>query len=283
VTDPLNLVASNPAAPAADTVRVYANRFAGRMLPAFVGPFGVPSPLQPLLARNKVGYWCPSGNSNVVPGVLGFVAFANAGFTIAARNVATTNALTRMRRLGYVTAPSAGAVGQWRQSAAQFTLGGPSGLGGFNSYVVRFAISDAALVAVARMFMGVRSAITPSNVEPSTLTDCIGIGHGAGHTTMRLYYGGSVAQPPIDLGAGFPVDNTTPYELALSAPPNAAVARWQVTNLATGAVQSGEITGDATVLPQESTLIGPWCYRTNNTSSAAAAIDVISAYIETDN
>jgi hypothetical protein len=127
-----------------------------------------------------------------------------------------------------------------------------------------------------------RTSSTPTNVEPSTLTNCIGVGHGAADTNLKLFYGGSAAQTPIDLGAGFPVDNTTPYELALSAPPGETVVRWQVTNIATGAEQSGEITGGAAVLPQETTLIGPWGYRTNNATAAAVAIDVMSAYIETD-
>jgi len=281
-SDRLDLVASNPAAPPANTTRVFARSVAGRIMPAFVGPSGLDTALQPLLARNKVGYWCPPGNATTVPGVLGFTAPTVTGFTAAARNVATTNRFTRMRRLGYNTATTAGTVGQWRQASAQFTVGGASSLGGFH-YIVRFGISDAAAVATARMFMGMATVVTPTNVAPSTIVNCVGIGHDSGNTTMRLYYGGSSAQTPIDLGASFPVDrNTTPYELALFSPPNATRIDWQVTNLATGATQSGTITGNATVMPQETTLIGPWGYRTNNATALAVSIDVMSAYIETD-
>lgn len=272
-----------PAIPAANKINLFARAVAGRMLPAFVGPGGLDSSLQPLLARNKVGYWCPPGNATTVPGVFGFTAPTVTGFTATARNVATTNLFTRMRRLGYVTAATAGTVGQWRQTYAQFTLGDGAGMGGF-TYIVRFGISDAAAVSDARMFMGVRRDITPTNVEPSTLNQCVGIGHGAADTNLKLFYGGSAAQTPIDLGANFPINTSSVdmYELALFAAPNATDIDYEVTRLNTGHVATGTLSGAGTAIPNETTLIGPWGYRTNNASALAVAIDVASAYIETD-
>ena len=43
-----------PGTPGADTVRVFGRKVAGRMLPAFVGPNGLDSSIQPFFARNKV-------------------------------------------------------------------------------------------------------------------------------------------------------------------------------------------------------------------------------------
>ena len=179
---------------------------------------------------------------------------------------------------------SAGTVGQWRIAAGQFTVGGASGLGGF-TYIVRFGISDAAAVAGARMFMGMRTATTPTNVEPNTLTQCIGIGHGASDTNMQLYYGGSAAQTPIDLGVNFPANTLSVdvYELALFSSPSSGDVNYEITRLNTGGVATGKITNsDATVLPTNTTLIGPWGYRTNNATALAVGLDVMSAYIETD-
>lgn len=288
VTDNGSLVLpenSSPTPAAAGTLKLFVREIANRLLPAFVGPSGLDSTLQPLLARNKVGYWCPPGNATTVPGVLGFTAPTVTGFTATARNVATTNLFTRMRRLGYVTAATAGAVGQWRQGSGQFTVGSSStNLGGF-TYIVRFGISDAADVAGARMFKGLRTVATPSNVEPSTLTNCIGIGHGAIDTTMRLYYGGSAAQPPIDLGANFPCNtrNTDVYELALFSSPSSGDVHWEVTRLNTGHVATGTIVNTgAAVLPTNTTLLCAWGYRTNNATALAVGLDVMSAYLETD-
>lgn len=275
---------STPAAPAADGLNLFGRKISGRMFPAYIGPSGLDSSLQPLLARNKIGYWCPPGNGSTVPGVLGFTAPTVTGFTATARNVATTNLFTRMRRLGYVTTAVAGQVGQWRHGSMQFTIGNGSTLGGF-TYIIRFGTSDAATVSGARMFMGMRSNATPTNVEPSTITNCVGIGHGAADTNLKLYFGGSAAQAPIDLGANFPANTLSVdmYELALFAPVNSQVIHYEVTRLNTGNVASGTLSGTVgTVIPAATTLIGPWGYRTNNATALAVGIDIASAYIETD-
>lgn len=281
----LDLIDSVPGTPAADTVRLFRRKIANRNMVAFIGPSGVDSSLQPILARNKVGYWCPPGNATTSPGVLGFTAPTVAGFTATARNVATTNFFTRMRRIGYVTTAAAGAVGQWRCAPAQYTVGdSTTGLGGF-TYIVRFGISDAASVSGARMFMGLGSSITPTNVEPSTITQCVGIGHGAADTNFKLFYGGSAAQTPIDLGVNFPSTtlSTDVYELALFSAPNSGDVGYEVTRLNTGNIATGIITNSgSTVLPTNTTLITPWGYRTNNATALAVGLDVMSAYIETD-
>ncbi len=282
-SDPLDLTVTNPAAPAAGTVRVFRREIAGRQMPAFVGPAGLDSALQPFIARNKIGYWAPPGNATTVPGVTGFTAPTITNFTATARNVATTSAFTRMRRLGYVTGTGAGTVGHWRSTVGQFTTGGPGGLGGF-TYILRFGISDGASVAGARMFMGMAVPAVPTNVEPSVLLNCIGIGHRAADTVMHLFYGGTTAQTPISLGADFPSNTRSvdPYELALFSPPTITEINWQVTNLRTGISTSGVVSGAAAVIPQETTLLAPHGYRTNNATGLAVAIDVMSAYIETD-
>ena len=265
-------------------MRLFRREIAGRQLPAFIGPSGLDSALQPLLARNKIGYWNPPGNATTVPGVFGFTAPTVTGFTATIRSVATTNHFTRMRRLGYVTAATAGTVGQWRQTVHQYTTGDGAGLGGF-TYIIRFGISDAAAVAGARMFIGMRNSATPSNVEPSTLTQCVGVGHGAADTNLFLYYGGTAAQTPIDLGVNFPTDTRSVdvYELSLFAPPDTSgTINYEVRRLNTGHVATGTLSGAGAVVPSTTTLLAPWGYRTNNATALAVGLDVMSAYIETD-
>ena len=283
-SDPLDLSSATQGTVPADTVRVFRRSIANRQFPAFNGPLGVASPIQSMMARKRVCYWSPPGSSNAAPAVLGFAAFSITGFTGTARFVAATNAFTRQRRLGYVTAATAGSVGRWLQNDGQFTVGNGSGLGGF-FYVVRFGISDAAAVSGARMFMGVRLPTAPANVEPSTLTDCIGVGHGAADTNFSIYYGGSAAQTPIDLGASFPSNtrSTDVYELALFSAPSSGDVHWQVTRINTGDIASGSIVNSgSTVLPTASTFLNAWGYRTNNATALAVGLDVMLAYAETD-
>ncbi len=285
----LDTTGATPVA-AADTVVIFGRKIAGRAFPAFVGPSGLDSTLQVNLARNKVGYWNPQGGSTVLPGVFGYTAPTTTGFTAAVRNPFTTNMFTRMRRIGFATVATAGTVGAFRCSVAMFTIGagGTPALGGFFK-VLRFGISDAAAVAGARMFMGVSSStVAPTNVEPSTLTNVIGMGHGASDTTMRIFYGGSAAQSPIDLGANFPANTRSVdvFELALFAPPGAAnTVHYHVTRLNTGDEASGTLTAGTpgTQLPLSTTMLtNQWGYRTNNATALAVSLDVMSDYIETD-
>lgn len=276
----------DPGAAPAGRMRLYSKAIAGRMLPRFVGPAGMESYIQPFLARNKIGYWCPPGNATTAPGVLGYTAHTAAG-TATARNVATTNLFSRMRRLGYVSAATAGSLAGARVPVAQVTLADGAGAGGFFK-VVRWGISDAVLQTVARTFVGVSSSVAaPTNVNPATLTNSIGMGHAEGASTMSLYYGGSTAQAPIDLGANFPANttNTDAYELALFAPPSSTGLSWEVTRLNTGHVAAGTIanTNPGVTLPTSTTLLTYLqAWRSNNTAAAAVGLDIMSDYIETD-
>jgi len=277
---------SNMTAPSAGTMRLYAKELAGRVLPRYIGPSGLDSFLQPLMARNKIGYWCPPGNSTVLPGVMGYTAPTTVG-TTTARNITTANQLARMRRIGFVSATTVGSLASTRVAVAQITLGNGSGLGGFMK-VIRFATSDAATVSGARMFVGISATTTaPTNVEPSTLINSVGVGHGAADTNLKLYYGGSSAQTPIDLGANFPANTLSAdvYELALYSSPNTAgTVSYEVTRLNTGDVATGDLTGTSGVqLPAPTTLMTyHWAYRTNNATALAVGLDIVSDYIETD-
>jgi hypothetical protein len=287
VAGDLNMGVASPSAAPAGTVTMFGQSIAGRIMAAMIGPSALSATLQPLLARNKIGIWQPPGNSTVVPGVSGYTAPTVVG-TATARNVASTNFFTRMRRLGYVSAATAAALVESRVAVAQVTIGNGAGLGGFTK-IVRFGISDAAAVAGARMFVGMSSSTAAAtNVEPSTLTNSIGIGHGAADTNFKLYYGGSAAQSAIDLGANFPCNTrgVDVYELALFASPNNGNVGYLVTRLNTGAVAAGTLTAlvAGTQLPLNTTLLSYHkAWRTNNATALAVGLDVMSDYIETDN
>lgn len=286
-SDPLDLTVSAPAVPAADTVRLFRRKIGGRNMPAFLDSGGQLSSLQPLLARNKIGLWSPPGNATTVPAVFGMVGMSTTG-TATARNVATTSYFTRLRRLGYVSAATAGAFAIVRQTATNITLGTTSGgvaVGGFFK-VIRFGVSDAATVAGARMFMGINNGSAPGAGEPSALTNVIGVGNGASDTNLKLFYGGSAAQTPIDLGANFPANTLSvdAYELALYCAPGSETVYYQVTRLNTGDQASGTLSGTSGVaLPAPTTLLAhTFCYRYNNATALAVGLDIISDYIETD-
>jgi len=233
-----------------------------------------------------VGYWNPPGNATTVPGVFGFTAHSATG-TATARNVATTNLFTRMRRLGYRYATAgANVVGGARVAVAQYTVGNGSGLGGFY-LVARFGQFDS--ITDGRMFAGLTSATAaPTSVEPSTLTNAIGVGCGTANTNLFIYYGGSAAQTPISLGANYPCNgtgSTDMYELILFAPTNANnTVSYRVQRLGTSYIASGTLTAGTpgTQLPASTTLLAWRAWRATAATSGNPGIDIASVYIETD-
>lgn len=285
----LNGVTNEPPLPLAGDIHIYAKSIAGRVMPKWVGPAGVDVPFQAFVGQDKIGWWNPSGNGTTVPGVLGFTAPTAVG-TATARNVATTRFFTRTRRLGYVSSTITNScAGHYNVAAGtQYTVGDGTGLGGF-FYVARFGTSDAATVALAREFVGMTATVAaPAGAtEPSTFTNSIGVGHGAADANLKLFYGGSAAQTPIDLGVNFPKNtlSTDLYELILFAPPNANnKVGYKVTRLNTGAVAEGMLTAatPGTQLPAATTLLGHRAYRANGSTGAAVGIDVASVYISSD-
>lgn len=276
---------TDPTAPTG-AVTIYSKSIGGRIMPKWIGPSGVDTPIQPFLGGNKIGRWNPQGNANTVPAVDGYGILTTVG-TLTARNVTNTNLFTRMRRIGLVSAATAAALTSLRQPSAQIYIGDGSGLQGFMK-VLRFGISDAATVAGARMFMGISSSVAaPTNVEPSTLTNVIGVGHRSADTNLHLFYGGSAAQTPINLGANFPTNTLSVdmYELILFSPPNEnGVVKYRVLRLNTGHVAAGTLpTSNGVVLPATTTPLSyMWGYRTNNATALAVGVDIVSDYIETD-
>lgn len=272
------------AQPPADTIHIAAVDYGGRQMLAGRSISGAAFPLQPLLARNKIGIWSPPGSLTTAPGVFGMAAPSTLG-TVTARSITTASLFSRMRRLGYVSAATAGSFAGLYGNVAQVTVGDGSGAGGFHA-VFRFGVSDAASVAGARMFVGLRSGTAaPTNIEPSAITNAIGVAQLSTSGNLQIVYGGSTAQAAIDLGAGFPAGTLSldPYELALFAPSGSQSVSYRIERLSTGAIATGTLSGTAgTVLPAATTLLSVGVWRCNNTTAAAVGMDISSIYLETD-
>ena len=288
--------ATTPASPAADNVKIFCTEVANRAMPAFVGPSGLDTTLQPLLARNKIAFWSPAGNSTTAPIIFNMpplTIVSNGGTGFTARNVATTNFVTRIKRIGIVSTANTNAtgIGSLYSTAAQYTTGDGSGLGGFH-YVCRFATTDAAAVAGARAFIGMSSATNaPASgptVEPSTLTNSIGVAQlSTDATQWYIVYGGSAVQTPIALGTaiGAPTLINTAFEFSLFSSPSAnGVVHYEMLNMQSGVKAVGTLTPTTVGVqtPASTTLLTNRMWRANNNTPAVVGMDIISIYIETD-
>lgn len=276
-----------PTTPATNTLKLFNCSVSGRNMLAQVGPSGLDTAFQPFMARNKIGYWNPPGNSNTVPGVFGITAPTTAG-TATSRNVATTSLAARMRRLGYVSAATAGAFAYQYLNIAQFTCGSGANDGSGFMLVFRFVPSNAANVTGERFYVGMgTNTAAPTNVEPNTLTNHIGLAQlSTDNTQFYLVYGGSSAQTNIALGTGFGAPSplsTVAYEFAIFCPAGIANTYYiQATNLTTDAVYSTTIVANGVNLPTSGSLQASRIWKTNNATLLAVGYDLCSMYIETD-
>jgi hypothetical protein len=254
----LTLVVATPTTPPAGRVKLFAKSVGGRLMPAIIGPAGMDAVLQDHLIRNPTAMWQPVGNSTTITAT-GASALTATG-TGTAANQATTNLHTLIRRIEYlVTVAATTAVAGWRGTAGLWLVGGPAaGQGGFH-FIHRFGPATGVATTTHRLFVGMANTVAaPTDVQPSTQTNFVGLGYDAADANMQMMHAGAGAATKIDLGASFPVptaDRTKAYELAMfSKPGTAQEVQYGVTDLATGATASGTI---STNLPTTATFLAP--------------------------
>ncbi len=274
----LQLVSTtDPAAPSAGNILLYSKDIAGKQMPKWVGPSGVDSPLQSNLAFNNVSIIGPGGGTTV--GVLGCTV-TSVG-TISNPNIASTNLKTQTRRITNTSATGAGSLASTRIASFECWRGNAAGLGGF-FIVARFGLTI--LQTGMRMFVGLTDNATtaPTNIDPTTSTTPgkIGMAIAASTGNWNLVHNITGTSPTvIALGASYPVDTTSLYEMILFAKPNDTAVTYRITNLSTAAQTSGTL---STNLPASTTPLGRTCWATNNATAASVAWDLSRFSLESD-
>lgn len=204
----------------------------------------------------------------------------------------TTNYVTRQVATSCNTAASAFALAYIRPGtgAQSLTIGAGSNVGGFNvvfRWYNRFAVSD------QKFFAGLtNSTANPTNVEPDTLTNQIGVGKKSGSANLHIIYGGSAAQTAIDLGANFPAataavdlyeaqffsdsNNSTQITYRIERNPGVSSNNF----VATGTITN---TTPGTTLPSTTTLLGPTMWICAGAAATISAFAFVSMACITDN
>ncbi len=272
---------TDPVTPASG-INIYAKEIAGRVLPKWLGPSGVDTPFQANFGFNRVAMIGPGGGAALTTAITAFnTAFTNTG-TVANPTPATTNLLTSVRRTTFSTGATANRQTTHVQNTLQVTRGNASNVGGF-FFTIRFGTS--ATVVSNRMFVGLADSIAlPTNVDPTTNTTPgkVGMAINANTGNWKFVWNVTGSAPTVsDLGASFPVDNTSLYELIMFSKQNGTAITWRVTNLSTGA-QIASTTGAANI-PTNTTYLAPTFWASNNATAAAAIIDFAGWYLESDN
>lgn len=216
-----------------------------------------------------------------------FVGWNNSATgSLTGRTPAAGSLFTEAARIGYVTSTTPGNVIGSRHQSPQFGRGSAQGLGGWH---MRFRIGTAAHQTGMRAFFGKGPSSAPTNVDPSALTHIVGIGKDATDTNWQIMYcdgtNPSTVDPTIgerqstkiDTGIPATTNNADIIDAEFACIPASNEIRYKITNVVTGAVSTGRLTGD---IIGNGSLYGPQAWVTNNTASAAAGVDCFGFWVK---
>ena len=255
-------------------LRLYSKSIANRLVPKFVGPSGIDSALQPILAFNNIRHVGPGG---ATAATTVFTAF-NTGYTNVAssyaQKVPSTGSIFGMMRAGLLTSnTTSGSLASNRST--QYECSRETGF----FYAIRFYFGT--LLSTSRAFVGLwNSNAAATNIDPltSTARQAIGVGFNVTTGNMRFITSAAAAPTVIDLGANFPVAINTPYELVLFSAPSGGSIGYRLKNLNTNNETSGSVSSNIPLLATNLAVQNWVC----NNASGAVSIGINKWYLETD-
>jgi hypothetical protein len=268
-----------PSAPASG-VAMFSHPIANRPLPGYINSSGVDTPMQAHLGQNSIfSFKAMPGQTTLTGHGLSLTATGTATtMTLASTNLATSSVALEMA----VTTASTTAVGGWRvanSSAGLFLwLGNAAGLGGF-TYVCRFR-TPRAWPSTQRCFVGISSSTSaPTDVQPSSLTNLIGVGFDAADSTWQVIYNGAGSATKTNTSITRPASDNQLLELQMFSAPNSGTVYVTFNELVGNTTFSTNLT---TNLPSTTTFMQPYAYRSVGGTSSTIGLSIASLYVETD-
>jgi hypothetical protein len=238
----------------------------------------VPDPVATAQSVERIILLAQVLNANAVTSTANFVGYGGAlgaNGTLAFGAIASGSVMGATARRTITSAGTAGATSSIKGGSTLLVLRGTvANEGGFR-FVTYVGTSTA--VAQQRAFCGVHSATgVIGNVNPTTLLNLFGFGYDSTQTTWRVIHNdGSGTASTIDLGANFPVNNSTFYKFEVECEPASSFMRYRATNLDSGVVASGVVNVDLPVATQMLTA-HLWC---NNGTTASAVVLNFSSFL----
>ena len=250
---------ASPATPPASQVNLYGTDIGLNGVPGFIGPDGVLHTIQSDLGEFNIARFAPQGTTGAVA-TDNSIAVSVTGVATATV-IAPTNLHAMMRRVELlVTTAAATAVAGLRAVNNQWRVGKSAAApGGFLTRIV-WGPATGVATTTNRAFCGMRINAAPTDVEPSSLLNIVGMGWDAADTNIQMMYNdGTGTATKVDLGASFPVptvDRQEVYEVQLFSPSSLTqsvsyrVIRYNTTDKTILAQASGTLTTDLPVVTQ---------------------------------
>jgi len=214
----------------------------------------------------------PAPNSGTIS-VLGCVYGGTGTATAAAPS--TTSLYTAIRRADLlVTTAATTAVAGFRTTGASL-FRGTAGIGGFEAKLIGGPATGVA-TATGRFFLGFRNATgAPTDVNPSTLVNMIGIGWDSADTEVQLMSNdasGTATKVALTGWARPTTDRSVLYSLELWCNGGDAGLSYRVTNVISGVVVSGTVSSD---IPAANLALLPLIYSSVGGTSSVTGITFV--------
>lgn len=243
-------------------------------------PFGVydriagPLALQGSLSGINVAGVLP-GNGNVIVTV-GLAGTKTGTWTTTAP--AVTSVRTRALRQAMPTSTTAGNASGVYYARKPLLVANGAGRGGF---WFRALFGFNTFPAASRFFVGLQAGTTlPSGAtDPGTLTNVIGFGSNAAHSTIYRIASGASAGTPVD--TTWTRDTTDLFQVTICSPREEADTVYvHLLRLSDLAEYSETLT---TSIPANTTYLGPVVQVSNGTNASAVSIDLARMWCEWPN
>lgn len=266
---------SDPSAPSANVLRIYARNVSGRMLPKWKGPSGLDIISQPALFGNNIVMWNPGATSGV--------AYGTVTTAIAAGVVSlptTTSQYTAMRKNTFTVATGVNLMNSVRTEAMFFR--GASGTQGGFFFFCRFGTH--VWTAGNRAFIGLSVDTTALlTANPSSKLNLIGFGIDSGDTAFTFMHNDGSGSAVRDAISGQPsLASNQGYDVFIFCKPVDSTVYWRINNINAGTlINEGSATSE---LPVNTTMMTAVAAigSGSNAGAAAAVLGLNRIYIETD-
>lgn len=268
--------ASDPTPPAAGFLKTYAKQRAGRVLPYFMGPAGIDSPLQPGLWANRVAMVLPSRTTAI--GTFG--CGAQTATTISHPTIGSGSIAESIYRARFQTSTTAGNASGARTDQLAMRGNGGTARGGFY-FAARFMSGSIALGG-GQAIVGLQGSASALAGEPSALTNLLAVIKDAGDTNWQFAYNdGAGSATKVNLGVAVAVNQA--FDLRIFCPPGGSSISALVEQLNNDGTATVLLDAAyATDIPTATAALAMHCQIRNGAASAAANIEFSRLYIESD-
>lgn len=279
----LNAQTNDPSTPTPGKLVMYTKSIGGRLMPKWVGPSGLDTPVQPALFSNGMQILLPGAGTAL--SVIGMVAPTAVGTVSHPAILAGTTMRASVRRGNVVSAATANAAAELRNATFQSYRGeiiNGKSLGGF-FLSQRFAIPTT--TALQRGCFGLfnTTAAISTTQSPSALTSCIFAGWDSGDTNLQIMSNdASGTCTKVNLGSDYAIGVNAIFDVVFFAAPASDSVSWRVQRLDTAVTPVSGVISNVADLPAMSTLLAWHAYMNNGGTAATVSFDLMRMYFETD-